>query len=213
MKTLHTIAILLACCTTLCGQNLFDLYTMLPDGAAMGDKTVRAQMIKDHKAGVSDLNKVPYRFETVDEKNGFLSITGAFEGSWEMCYWNLGGDKLIAVYEQSCGPVCGVEKFNFYLLKGEKLTPQNTEVIIPGYKTIYNDFLLRNAEQTKKELEASDITATLLFKIPRQGKNILALFGNEDSDETYAKYSKGNRMVLKWANGKFVKDKIYWEKQ
>ena len=61
-------------------------------------------------------------------------------------------------------------------------------------------------------MREKDIIATLLFKMPRKGKDIVALFGNEDSKETYSKFSKGDRMLLKWDNGKFVKGKIFWSK-
>lgn len=194
-------------------QTLYDIYLMLPDKVGLGDRAERQQMIRNHQMGNKKLgDKLYYRFDIVDEKNGFLSVTGGFEGIWEMCYWNLKDRKLIAVYFQGCGPVCYIEEFKFFTLQNGKMQPQDIEEIIPGYKTIYEDFFINYSENRKKELSDKHIIATLLFRIPRKGKDIIALFGNEDSKETYSKFSKGDRMLLKWHNGKFTKDKIYWSK-
>ena len=209
-----TIIILLQLTTlSLSGQTLFDIYLMLPDKVGLGDGTKRELMIKKYKAGDKTLgNNLHYRFDKVDEKNGFLSVTGIMEGHWEMCYWNTDGKKLIAVYFQGCGPVCYIEEFKFFLFQDNKLYEQDIENIIPGYQTIYSDFFINYSENIKKELNEKDITATLLFKIPREGKDIIALFGNEDSKENYSTFSKGDRMILKWDNGKFIKGKIFWNK-
>lgn len=196
---------------SLSAQTLFDIYLMLPNKVGLGDQPTRELMIKNYRAGNKSLEgNLNYRFDTVDERNGFLSVTGAMEGQWEMCYWNIENEKLIAIYFQGCGPVCYIEEFKFFILQDNKLLEQKTEDIIPGYATLYDDFFINYSENTTKELKEKDIIATLLFKIPRKGKDIIALFGNEDSKETYSKFSKGDRMILKWDNGKFRKDKIYW---
>jgi hypothetical protein len=196
---------------SLSAQTLFDIYLMLPEKVGLGDRSTRELMIKNYHAGDKSLQgNINYRFDTVDERNGFLSVTGAMEGQWEMCYWNTQRNKLIAIYFQGCGPVCYIEEFKFFILQDNKLFEQKIENIIPGYKSIYNDFFIDYSENTKKELREKDIIATLLFKIPRKGKDIIAFFGNEDSKETYSKFSKGDRMLLKWDNGKFIKDKIFW---
>lgn len=196
---------------SLSAQTLFDIYLMLPNKVGLGDQPTRELMIKNYRAGNKSLEgNLNYRFDTVDERNGFLSVTGAMEGQWEMCYWNIESEKLIAIYFQGCGPVCYIEEFKFFILQDNKLLEQKTEDIIPGYATLYDDFFINYSENTTKELKEKDIIATLLFKIPRKGKDIIALFGNEDSKETYSKFSKGDRMILKWDNGKFRKDKIYW---
>lgn len=187
---------------------------MLPN-AGLGDAREREQMIENYKKGNTSLKDVHYRFDIVDEANGFLSVTGAMEGKWEMCYWNLPDNKrLIAVYFQGCGPVCYIEEFQFFHFDGNKktFTPVDREIIIPGYKSIYDNFLLKDLTETRAQLKKDDVIATLLFRIPRKGKEIIAMFGNEESAGVYAKYAKGNRMTLTWDNGTFKKGKIYWEK-
>lgn len=191
-------------------QTIFDIYLQLPDKVAIGTASERKQMINNFKNGNKSMDKIHSRFDIADEKNGFLSVTGLFEGLWEMCYWNLSGEKLVAVYFQGCGGVSYIERFDFYSYQKGKLSMVDIETVIPDYKSIYKDFYIEYSEKLKTELENKDIIATLLFKLPRKGKDILVLFGNEDSNETYRKYFKGDRMTLKWINGKFVKGNIYW---
>jgi len=212
MKTILTVTLLQLTSLLTSGQTLFDIYLKLPERVALGDMRTREQMIQNYKDGNKTLGgEIIYRFDIVDEKNGFLSVTGAFEGIWEMCYWNLGDSKkLVAVYDQGCGPVCYIEGFRFYHFQDGKMVEQQKELIIQDYDTIYEDFFITYSENFKKELKKQDILATLLFKLPRTGKDIVAFFGNEDSKETYAKFSKGDRMLLKWDNGRFIRDKIYW---
>lgn len=213
MRTLAILIFTLLTSFYVSAQTLYDIYLMLPDKVALGDRVTREQMVKNHQTGNKKLgDNLHYRFDIVDEKNGFLNVTGLFEGIWEMCYWNLGNKKLIAVYYQGCGPVCYIEEFKFFTLQNGKIQPQDIENVIPGYNTIYEDFFVDYSDNRKKELRDKDIIATLLFKIPRKGKDIIVLFGNEDSKETYSKFSKGDRMLLKWDNGKFTKDKIFWSK-
>lgn len=214
MKTILIVAVLHLTCLVASAQTLFDIYLKLPAKGALGDEKTRQQMISNYKKGVKTTgSEINYRFDVVDENNGFLSVTGGIEGIWEMCYWNLDdGKKLVAVYYQGCGPVCYIESFKFYHLQDGKLVEQEKNTIIEGYDTLYENFFLDYSEKLKKELKDQEIIATLLFRLPRNGKDIIALFGNEYSKEIYSEFSKGDRMLLKWDNGKFKKDKIYWSK-
>lgn len=196
---------------SLSAQSLFELYLMIPNQVALGDRYARESMIENYQAADKTLTKnTNYRLDKVDEKNGFMSVTGNMEGEWEMCYWNLVNKKLIAVYFQECGPVCHVGEFKFFIFQDNQLYEQDIEKIIPGYTSIYKDFFKNYTDQIEKELEEKDVTVTLLFEIPRKGKDIIAVLGNEDSRDSYSELVKGDRMLLKWENGKFTKDKIYW---
>ena len=57
-----------------------------------------------------------------------------------------------------------------------------------------------------------DLIATTLYRLPRAGKNITVLWGNEGNVEAYKKYGKGNKMSLIWKNGKFEKSTVKWSK-
>ena len=211
MKTILLVTLFQLVSLLVQGQTLFDLYRKLPDkDALLGNVKSREQMIQNFKNG-KGTGDLYVGFDVVDEKNGFLNITGAFEGIWEMCYWNMANNiKLVAVYQQECGPVCAINVFKFYRYENDKLVEEQIHHVIPEYEDIYDAFFI-DGDTSKKKLDDQDIIATLLFRLPRKGKDIIAMFGNEESKDTYSKFAKGDAMLLKWDNGKFKKDKIYWK--
>jgi hypothetical protein len=211
MKTILLVTLFQLVSLLVQGQTLFDLYRKLPGkDALLGNVKSREQMIQNFKNG-KGTGDLYVGFDVVDEKNGFLNITGAFEGIWEMCYWNMANNiKLVAVYQQECGPVCAINVFKFYRYENDKLVEEQIHNVIPEYEDIYDAFFI-DGDTSKKKLDDQDIIATLLFRLPRKGKDIIAMFGNEESKDTYSKFAKGDAMLLKWDNGKFKKDKIYWK--
>ncbi|HTN68351.1 MAG TPA: hypothetical protein VLZ33_02710 [Dysgonamonadaceae bacterium] len=153
-------------------------------------------------------NKINYAFDIIDLRNGYLRLIGPFEGHIQMCFWNLtNGNKLIAIYEEGCGPVCYIVQFDFYEYNGKDFIPIKWQNIIPDIYQFFFQDLASNIEEMKQK----DILATLLFELPRNGKNIVAKWGNEDTQETYKKYGVGDRMNLIWNDGKFTKGDIYWK--
>lgn len=61
------------------------------------------------------------------------------------------------------------------------------------------------------EMKSLGFKISLLFQLPSKGKNITVKYGNEESNDIYEKWLKGNRMELVWKSGKFEKGKVYWE--
>lgn len=200
-------------------QTIADFFITVPDSSMMSlSKEKRKQILRyssdnltkeDAYKDLRDSQNL-YAFDIFDKKNGYLRMIGAFEGQVQMCYWNLkNGNKLIAIYIEGCGPVCYIEQFDFYEYDGIKFNPINWKSIIPE---IYNDFLGADYKKKLKTLKEQDILATLLFELPRNGKNIIGKWGNEDSQKVYRDFSIGDRMNLKWNDGSFLKGNIYWKK-
>ncbi len=201
-------------------QSIADFFQEIPDSSILNlSKKERMEIVKqssDNKtqedAG-NDLkkNKILYAFSAYDPKNGYLKLIGAFEGHLQMCYWNLkNGTKLIAVYQEACGPACYVEQFDFYIYNGKDYKAVPSKKVIPE---IIPDFFKNNSEENLKKMTNDDVIAGLLFELPRSGKNIIAKWGNEDSPETYKKYGViGDRMKLQWNDGTFLKGPVYWNK-
>ena len=199
-------------------QTIIDFFESIPDSSLLNlTKEERKEIVKysiDNKTeddAIKDLmgDKINYTFSVVDLRNGYLRMIGAFEGHIQMCYWNMkDGKKLVAIYSEGCGPVCYVAQFDFYEYDGVDFKPINWRSIVPE---IYLDFFGENSKSKTEELNKEDILATLLFELPRNGKNITAKWGNEDSQETYKKYGIGDRMNLIWNDGNFIKGEIYWE--
>lgn len=199
-------------------QNIVDFFEMIPNSFLNLTKEKRKEISKyslnnrnneDISKDLSTYN-IKYAF-VADIKNGYLWLEGAFDGHLEMCYWNISnGNKLIAVYIQGCAPVCSVYLFDFYLYNGKNIQKLNSDDIIPD---IYNDFFGKNIEKKQQNMKKKDILATLLFELPKKGKDIMAKWGNEDKQSVYKTYGIGDRMLLKWNDGKFEKSKIYWNKE
>lgn len=150
-----------------------------------------------------------YAIDVLDIKNGYMSISGALEGQWNMCYWNLKNKNIfIAVYHEGCGPLCYVESFTFYIYENNSLKQQAYSSIIP---VSWNDFLAVSPEIAEKKMVEKDIPASLLFELPQLGKNIIAKWGNTGVYTDYKGIAKGTRMTLIWNDGKFTKGEFYWE--
>lgn len=216
-----TVIILLITNFSISAQTLFDLYLKLPEQNAMTDIESRKKMIAVFKSKESNFNTengVFYYFDAVDHKNGYMTIAGTFEGSWSMCYWKLkNGNKLVAVLQIGCGPVCCVENFDFFVFDGLSLKKTKQ----PAVKSINDsDFFSYTQEKLNSLYDKYDMPMSLLFKLPQYGKNITALiyceFDNPGSDfEKYLRpYQKGNRLTLKFQeDGIFTKGKLYTEEQ
>jgi hypothetical protein len=203
--------------TSLNSQTIADIFVELPDTSVINlTKEYRQKLIINYKLSKTEKEKHSeidegffYAIEVLDFKNGFLKLGGAIEGHFEICFWNLQDkSKIIAVYQEGCGPGCYVEKFDFYHYKNKIFTPLNFNKVIP---VIYDDFLNGDVKAVTREMEKADIAASLLYELPQKGKNIIAKWGNLESDTKYRKYSKGNRMILQWNNGSFCKGEIFWK--
>lgn len=200
-------------------QTLFEIFRLLPDHLVMDEGLEnREVIIQRHFDGATNFdskNDIYYYFDIVDHKNGYMTLDGAFEGSWSMCYWNLeNGEKLVAVLLLGCGPLCGVENFEFFKYKNDLLSP----VEIKEIKTLTEtDFFSISVEKYDQMLEEFDIPIGFIYELPRYGKNITAKlyceFDGKESD--YSKFLKqyqiGDRLTLEFnKSGSFSRGKFYW---
>lgn len=204
-------------CTGLNSQTIADLFVELPDSSVLNlKKEYREKLLRNYNISKDDKEnesvideEIFFKIEVFDIKNGFLKVGGAIEGHIDICYWNLQDkSKIIAVYQEGCGPGCFVEKFDFYNYKNKIFTPLNYKKVIP---ITFDDFLSGDIKTVTREMEEADIAASLLYDLPQKGKNIIAKWGNIEPDNKYRKYAKGNRMVLQWNNGTFKKGVAFWK--
>lgn len=217
MKKLTLIISFVFICTGLNSQTIADFFVELPDSSVLNlKKEYRKKLIRNYNISKDDKEnksvideEIFYKIEVLDIKNGFLKVGGAIEGHIDICYWNLQDkSKMIAVYQEGCGPGCFVEKFDFYNYKNKIFTPLNYKKVIP---ITFDDFLSGDIKTVTREMEEADIAASLLYDLPQKGKNIIAKWGNIEPDNKYRKYAKGNRMVLQWNNGTFKKGVAFWK--
>jgi len=189
-------------------QSIEDHFLSVPDTSLLGLSKAERKLILDiHKAPERKAQTDHgYAIEILDVKNGYLRLGGAIEGRLEMCYWKLGdGKSLVAVYQEGCGPLCYVERFDFFVCDGRSYAARNTGDVLPD---LSRAFLKKPASRSLKELERRDLPANVLFRLPRRGKNIIAVFG---AKRELAGAAVGNRLTLEWRGGTFAKGAVYWE--
>ncbi len=209
------IVLLILICAKSYSQNVLDFYLMLPDSVSVFSKTDRTKMVEKYKAGVNEYyyqGDFRYWFDTVDVKNGYLRVSGAFEGTWEMCYWKKNnGTKMIGVSEISCGPICD-SRVSFYDYAQGKLIPLDLATILP--QVDYNDYydipkIKSNNTPADFEKLKNEYSVAWTFRMPQKGLNIVVKFEPTDDINTskYKIFYKNNpeKLELIWNNGSFTK--------
>ncbi|MGF1533122.1 MAG: hypothetical protein ACFCUI_05430 [Bernardetiaceae bacterium] len=197
------------------GQQLFSLFESLPDSAVMRlSKSQRQRIIQNFKSGKTDFDEdLFFRLHTVDHSNGFLGMDGAFEGVWQMCYWNLPEKpkKLVCVYGEGCGPVCDIIQFDFYIFDDQGIRPISLSEVVPQYAELEQRFFEQSPEEAYRLLEENDMVVSLRHFIPRRGKDILVRFGDQAlSSGDYRDYMKGDKVKLIWEQGTFRVGEAFW---
>ncbi|MBK8801653.1 MAG: hypothetical protein IPN71_06245 [Fibrobacteres bacterium] len=198
------------------GQTIVDFFETIPDSSIFGlSKDIRTKIIR-HSRGLKidslrDADTICVKFAKIDTSglpNGYLKVTGFLKSYIELRCWNLkNSKKLIAVYTESCGPVCTMDRFDFYEYNGKSFKPIDRKLVIPD---IFADFFVGNYKEQLVKMEKADVLVSLLFELPSKGENIVAKWGNEGSKDVYEAYGKGDRMDLIWTGKKFSKGRLYW---
>ena len=199
---------------------LLSLFVLLPEESTMGiDKEVRIEMAEAFKKEKKLFNPnqgYNYYFEIVDPVNGYLSIQGIFEGSWEMCYWNLNNkEKFVATAFTGCGPLCSTDNLDFYKVNNNKiLKVEQPELMNLGQ----DDFFKLEKHEMDSIYKKYDIPMGLIISLPRMGKNISAYIYSEfkEPESDYYQYlkplQKGNiiEFTFNRDDGSFVMGNPYW---
>lgn len=208
---------LLGLALNLYAQGIGEFFTLLPDSAALNlSPEDRTQLLKNAKPK-QDVNravqnqdpKLQLAVHDLDMANGFLGVAGnRFEGDFLMCYWNVSdGTKLVATYLVSYATFAEVEEFSFFRFQDGALRPIALREVIPDVEPL---LFIGDASKVRTKLEELDYHATILYDLPRKGKSIIVRV-DEDIDAVQAKkYLRGNRMELKWVDGRFEVGKVYW---
>lgn len=197
-------------------QTILDLFKWLPDTLLPEiDQPSRDYMVgvqtNDESIDFDNLRDMPFAFDLVDPKFPYLKVVSNIsESSIEMCSWNMSGNaKMVAFYNQICSPNCVVNKFYFLRFNGSDYEPLFYQDIMP--EDFEKEFFKGDMSLSLSEMKSLGFKISLLFQLPSKGKNITVKYGNEESNDIYEKWLKGNRMELVWKSGKFEKGKVYWE--
>lgn len=150
--------------------NITAFFEMIPEECFFDPPTVEdrqdwlaGKTVRGMKIGVRDV------------RNGYLNMVGAFEGVWEMCFWNTLSDKgkLVAVNARSCGPVCDTNLFFYRMGPDGKLTPAPDVRASLEMQLKPGDFY-QTERMGPRELSALDDPAQyVVYSLPRLGRNIV----------------------------------------
>lgn len=196
-------------------QNIIDFFLTLPEEAFNVPKKERQEIVsyskdnRGHQDMLLDVTRKGKSFWS-DIENQYLYFADGNGTDYEFLCWDISnGDKLIAVYSYEFVYFRLDYDFYFYRYDGKKFHKQSIDDIIPD---VYGDFFKGDFSKTAEQMEKDGVRAGYLYELPQKGKNIIAKWGFEHSQEEYKKYAKGDRMELIWNDGIFKKGKIYWEK-
>lgn len=106
------------------------------------------------------------KIEVNDTRNGFLRITGAFEGWIEVALFrNPDNSPVLLVGLNTCGPACGTDLFAYrlkdddFVLSNESVLPKlDEEEVVAKYRRNVND---KDAE-----------IISYLYQLPREGRKV-----------------------------------------
>lgn len=171
-------------------QNILDIFETLPDSVVLNlsieERKLITSISKDNKNATdakADLNlhKTNYAFEQVDLKNAYLKLIGNFEGHLQICYWKLPeNNKLIAVYKETCGPVCSAIQLNFYLFNKAKIFDERRIINVLPLKEIeqkINDELYKRCGKID-----TNCIDKLLYQYQRNGNDMELIYNDETSN-------------------------------
>jgi hypothetical protein len=212
MKNLILIFAVALFSTNLLSQDITFFFQNLPDSSIMNlSKDIRKKIIicaSESKPYQNEDNF--YSIDVLDKKNGYLEMSGAFGGRFQLCFWNMkNGTKLIGTYLESCGPMCIISQFDFYVHNGKTYKLLNWADVMP--EEVVSNFFKENYDENFQRLIENDILPMLSYELPRKGLNIVVKFGDGEPREILEEYAFiGNRMELIWNDGKFTKGKVYW---
>jgi hypothetical protein len=193
-------------------QNIEELILLFPQQLipVERDTTVIRKAIPKYKNNEPfDINS---RFYVLDIKNGYAEYWVCCDIVTTVCYWNKSnGDKIIAVSEYSCGPVCS-SSLTFYLFNPK--TKEIKDVGLFPYivsNEEFFDFERMKKENTPEKYKALEGESYLTesIKLPQKGKNIRYCFypgcldGGCEGIRVKEKYKKIIGYEMIWNDGTF----------
>lgn len=160
-------------------DNIQDLLLMLPRMLTFRfDYADKKAMIAGKKVG----GGVEMSIGDLDLTHHYLNFRGAYEGHWEMCAKKINNGWGFAVNYNECGPSCFTEIAKMFYYEDGVITEMHY-ANLAGYQNLWPalfiDFDLLTAEQINyvesewNNMDFNDIVEKVLFKLPRDGENII----------------------------------------
>jgi hypothetical protein len=109
-------------------------------------------------------------YETLDLKNGYAAITGAYEGSYQFAIWRMAnGNDLVGKTSSECGPGCNY-KFTLYEITKDG-DIDVTEALIPMDDIEKQRQKLESKAKAEGKME-EEFNSQLKFILPQKGTSM-----------------------------------------
>jgi hypothetical protein len=109
-------------------------------------------------------------YETLDLKNGYAAITGAYEGSYQFAIWRMAnGNDLVGKTSSECGPGCNY-KFTLYEITKDG-DIDVTEALIPMDDIEKQRQKLESKAKAEGRME-EEFNSQLKFILPQKGTSM-----------------------------------------
>ena len=216
---IHLIFIFLFPCSTLFAQDITTFFLQIPDRDCLGlDQAQRTSLLSSFVKGERTFprNGSQFYIEKLDKKNGYLKLGGAFEGYWEMTYWNLStGSQLLGICETSLlSASCRQELIFYQHQKGQGLTRIAPETLIPPVDLFsFFDQMKGNQDGISWEQYVGDLPLKpfedIEISLPQSGKDLQARFclmPTESQLKTLTPYLLRDKLKLSWKDGFFISE-------
>lgn len=164
-------------------EDVRDLFVLLPDtlcydySAADRLKVARGQRVGEY--GGMALS------EESNIANGYIELSGAWEGIWEMFAKKENNTWWIALNQQFCGSICYTHYANTYTFENGRLI-QHFDANLAGYQDIWPELFIDFEQLTKTQKQQATNTweenkeyDCVLFRLPRDGKTITMYIDKE----------------------------------
>lgn len=192
-------------------QTIKEIFLEIPERVFRITKGEKELLIKNFLEGRKGrefgVGKSNHHLSVYEPKNGYLLLTGDYEGSMTMTFWNISdGGKLIGIVSSSCGGICAND-LTFYYRGSKGLSKLELNNFLPTIAL--NDFFdtqLMKADGVDLELEKQEFYYyDLLYRLPLNGKNIIVTSQHDVNDNNMLKYEITSQLILEWDDGIFKK--------
>jgi len=155
-------------------ESVLDLFVLLPDSFcydySAADRLKIAQGERVGEYGGMALGET-------DIPNGYINLSGAWEGIWEMFARKEGDGWRFALNQQFCGPVCYTHMADTYTYQDGTITLQGY-ANLAGYQDVWVELFIDFDQLNEQQKEQANSIwqemgyDSVLFRLPRDGKTI-----------------------------------------
>ncbi|MBS2214035.1 hypothetical protein KEM09_21695 [Carboxylicivirga mesophila] len=193
--------------------NIIDIFYKIPSEYLLNKNIEqRKDLVLNYNSEAKEKGKVevvsypPDRLiRIIDKSNGFMEMYDGWDGTIQICYWNIGKEeKIVAINHVVCATFDTTVRLTFFkLTASDALIKLETESIVP-YNEIFR-VLLKEEISAKEmnDIEEAGIKSedNVILSLPRFGRDIYVSLGYSEINNRDAYIARDN-CTLFWEDFK-----------